>query len=137
MGRLIRLAIGGKCGGSSDTGCPGGVLVAVGLVGWRVVDVVRFFGCCPVVVCIRLVVPAVVAGEREVSMSGENVSMRVDGSILVIEIDLSQTLGLSSTGKSEIVASTGGNVGVPGQPEVKVGLNVYRPRKQQNGNGRW
>ena len=87
--------------------------------------------------CVHLVVPAVVAGEREVSMSGENVSMRVDGSILVIEIDLSQTLGLSSTGKSEIVASTGGNVGVPGQPEVKVGLNVYRPRKQQNGNGRW
>ena len=137
MGRLLRLAIGGECSGASGAACPGGVLVAVGLVGWCVADVVRFSGCCPVVVCIRLVVPAVVAGEREVSMSGENVSMRVDGSILVIEIDLSQTLGLSSTGKSEIVASTGGNVGVPGKPEVKVGLNVYRPRKQHNGNGRW
>lgn len=76
-----------------------------------------------------------VAGESEVRMSGENVSMRVEGSILVIEVDLSQSLGLSASGKSEIIASTGGNVGVPGQPEVKVGLNVYRPRKQ-HGNGR-
>jgi hypothetical protein len=74
------------------------------------------------------------AGESEVRMSGENVSMRLEGSILVIEVDLNQSLGLSASGKSEIIASTGGNVGGPGQPEVKVGLNVYRPRKQQNGN---
>lgn len=76
-------------------------------------------------------------------MSGANVSMRVDGSLLVIQIDLSRSLGPSSSGKSEIVASTGGNVSVPGYEEVKVGLNVYRPRKQHddngngNGNGRW
>lgn len=68
-------------------------------------------------------------------MGGENVSMHVQGSILVIEIDLSQTLGLSASGKSEIIASTGGNISVPEHTEVKVGLNVYRPRKQQN--GRW
>ena len=67
----------------------------------------------------------------------ENVQMRVEGSILVIEVDLSQSLGPSASGKSEIIASTGGNVSVPGREEVKVGLNVYRPRKQQNGNGRW
>ena len=67
----------------------------------------------------------------------ENVQMRLEGSILVIEIDLSQSLGPSASGKSEIIASTGGNVSVPGREEVKVGLNVYRPRKQQNGNGRW
>lgn len=64
----------------------------------------------------------------------ENVQMQLEGNTLVIAIDLSQTLGLSSTGKSEIVATTGGNVGVPGREEVKVGLNVYRPRKQ-NGRG--
>lgn len=60
--------------------------------------------------------------------------MRLEGNTLLIAIDLSHTLGLSSTGKSEIVASTGGNVGVPGREEIKVGLNVYRPRKQ-NGRG--
>jgi hypothetical protein len=64
----------------------------------------------------------------------ENVQMHVEGTTLLIAIDLSHTLGLSSTGKSEIVATTGGNVGVPGREEVKVGLNVYRPRKQ-NGRG--
>ena len=75
------------------------------------------------------------AGESEVRME-QNVSMRVDGSLLVIEVDLTQTLGPSSSGKSEIVATTGGNAPVPGLEEVKVGLNVFRPRKQRNG-GRW
>lgn len=65
----------------------------------------------------------------------ENVEMQLNGSVLVIMVDLSQTLGVSQSGKSEIIASTGGNVSVPGHEEVKVGLNVYRPRKQ-NGNGR-
>ena len=67
----------------------------------------------------------------------ENVSMRVDGSILVIEVDLNQTLGPSSSGKSEIIATTGGNASIAGLEEVKVGLNVFRLRKQRNGNGRW
>ena len=70
-------------------------------------------------------------------MSGENVSMHVNGSILVIEIDLNQTLGPSASGKSEIIATTGGNASVPGLEEVKVGVNVFRPRKQHNGNGRY
>lgn len=70
-------------------------------------------------------------------MSGQNVSMHVNGSMLVIEVDLSQSLGVSASGKSDIIATTGGNVAVPGQEEVKVGLNVYRPRKQSHGNGRW
>ena len=64
----------------------------------------------------------------------ENVQMHMEGNTLLIAVDLSQTLGLSSSGKSEIVATTGGNVGIPGREEVKVGLNVYRPRKQ-NGRG--
>ena len=68
----------------------------------------------------------------------ENVSIHVDGSTLVIEVDLSQTLGPSASGKSEIIATTGGNAAVPGSEEVKVGLNVFRLRKQRNGNGgRW
>ena len=64
----------------------------------------------------------------------QNVQMRVERNTLMIAVDLSQMLGLSSTGKSEIVATTEGNVGVPGREEIKVGLNVYRPRKS-NGRG--
>lgn len=65
----------------------------------------------------------------------ENVQVELNGNLLVITVDLSQTLGVSASGKSEIIATTGGNVSLPGHEEVKVGLNVYRPRKQQNGQG--
>lgn len=84
-----------------------------------------------------LAVPACVAGEREVSMTaviGDNVQAEVQDGLLVLTIDLSQTFGLSGSGKSVIIASTGGNVSLPGVGEVKIGLNVYRPVKQ-NGRG--
>jgi len=67
------------------------------------------------------------------TMIGENVQVEVKGSILTIQVDLSQTFGLSSSGKSIIIASSGGNVSVPGHGDGKVGLNVYRPNSQ---NGR-
>ena len=59
----------------------------------------------------------------------QNVVFEVQGDQLVITIDLSQELGVSSSGKSIIIATTGGNVAVPGWEDVKVGLNVYRPQQ--------
>ena len=53
--------------------------------------------------------------------------MKVEGNILIIRVDLTKEFGASSSGKTTIVASTEGNVDVPDH-EVKVGLNVYRPR---------
>ena len=58
----------------------------------------------------------------------KNVEMKVDGTKLTIVVDLSQEFGLSSSGKSVTIASTEGNVAVPGSEEVKIGLNVYKPR---------
>lgn len=58
---------------------------------------------------------------------GQNVEMSLDGNKLTITIDLSKTFGISGSGKSQIIASTGGNVSVPGNESVKIGLNVYRP----------
>ena len=58
-----------------------------------------------------------------------NVEFEVQGDQLIIRIDLSQELGVSSSGKSVIIATTGGNVAVPGWEAVKVGLNVYRPQQ--------
>ena len=58
-----------------------------------------------------------------------NVEFEVQGDQLIIRIDLSQELGVSSSGKSVIIATTGGNVEVPGWEAVKVGLNVYRPQQ--------
>jgi hypothetical protein len=54
-----------------------------------------------------------------------NVEMKVEGTNLVITVDLSQPGQLSSSGKSLVIGSTEGNVSVPGKEEVKVGLNVY------------
>ena len=56
----------------------------------------------------------------------KNVEMTLKGDILRIEIDLTQDHGLSKSGKTTIVASTGGNVSVPGSESVKIGLNVYK-----------
>ena len=58
---------------------------------------------------------------------GQNVELQVKDGKLVITVDLSKSFGVSGSGKSTIIASTGGNVSVPGQESVKVGLNVYRP----------
>jgi hypothetical protein len=55
----------------------------------------------------------------------KNVEMKVDGNILTITVDLSKDFGKSSSGKSIIVASTEGNMTVPGREE-KIGLNIYR-----------
>lgn len=56
---------------------------------------------------------------------GQNVQMEVEKNILTIKVDLSKNFGLSGSGKSYIIASTQGNVSVPGKEEIKVGLNVY------------
>ncbi len=55
----------------------------------------------------------------------KNIEMNVAGDVLTIKVDLSKTFGKSSSGKSTIIASTEGNVSVPGKEEVKIGLNVY------------
>lgn len=57
--------------------------------------------------------------------SFKNVIMRGEGDLLRITVDLSQELGPSKSGKTVILASTGGNQLVPGREE-KIGLNVYR-----------
>jgi len=46
--------------------------------------------------------------------------------ILTIKVDLKQSFGPSASGKSEIIASTEGNISLDGDHGVKVGLNVYR-----------
>jgi len=58
----------------------------------------------------------------------KNIEMSVDGNKLIIMVDLDQEFGLSSSGKSITVASTEGNVSVPGREEIKIGLNIYRPK---------
>jgi hypothetical protein len=59
----------------------------------------------------------------------QNVTLKVEGTKLVIEVDLSKEIGPSSSGKTMLIASTEGNANVPGYEGVKLGLNVYRAKK--------
>ena len=57
----------------------------------------------------------------------KNVTMKIDGKKLLIEVDLSAGGEASKSGKSLVIASTEGNVSVPGAAQVKIGLNIYKP----------
>lgn len=65
-------------------------------------------------------------GEGESEM--KNVEMTVEANTLKIKVDLSKEFGPSSSGKTIIIASTEGNVSIPGAEEKKIGLNVYRKK---------
>ena len=47
--------------------------------------------------------------------------------ILTIKVDLNENFGESKSGKSEIIASTEGNVALDGElSNIKIGLNIYK-----------
>ncbi len=57
---------------------------------------------------------------------GQNIAATIDGKKLVIEIDLSKSLGESKSGKSINIATTNGNKALP--DGASIGLNVYRSK---------
>ena len=59
----------------------------------------------------------------------KNVEMTVEGNILTIKVDLTKEFGPSSSGKNIIIATTEGNVSIPGSEEGKIGLNVYKKKQ--------
>lgn len=56
----------------------------------------------------------------------QNVDAKVAGSVLTLTVDLSKDLGLSKSGKSNLIGTTGGSVKIG---NVVVGLNVFKPVK--------
>ena len=56
----------------------------------------------------------------------KNVEMKIEKDKLVITVDLTKSFGRSKSGKTEIIASTEGNISVEQRPEVKIGLNIYK-----------
>ena len=58
----------------------------------------------------------------------KNVEMKVEGNILTIQVDLKKEFGPSASGKTIIIASTEGNISIPGNDEAKIGLNVYKKK---------
>ena len=58
-----------------------------------------------------------------------NVDMLVEENTLIIKVDISKRFGPSKSGLTEIIATTGGNVGAPDHEDIKVGLNIYTKKK--------
>lgn len=56
---------------------------------------------------------------------GKGVEIEVRDSKAIITLDLTKNFGSSKTGKSTTVASTMGNVTIPGT-SIKLGLNAYK-----------
>jgi len=56
----------------------------------------------------------------------KNVTLEVKGNTLTITVNLDKTFGPSNSKKTTIVASTEGNIGVPGHEQIRLGLNVYK-----------
>jgi len=58
----------------------------------------------------------------------KNIEMTIEDNVLVIKVDLTKEFGPSASGKNIIIASTEGNVPIPGREDAKVGLNIYRKK---------
>jgi hypothetical protein len=56
---------------------------------------------------------------------GRNVTVALEGDMIVIRMSASAPTAESKSGKSAVLATTNGNVGIPGT-DLKIGLNVYR-----------
>ena len=54
----------------------------------------------------------------------KNVIMEREGDLLIVKINLKERHGRSKSGKTEIVASTEGNVTIKGTT-IKIGINAY------------
>jgi len=58
----------------------------------------------------------------------KNIETSVDGDVLTLKIDMSKDFGPSKSGKTIIIASSEGNVAIPGSEEMKMGLNIYKSK---------
>lgn len=56
---------------------------------------------------------------------GDNITGYIQGDETILVIKHTERLGESSSGKSDIVASTRGNVAIPGLKGVIAGINIY------------
>jgi hypothetical protein len=56
----------------------------------------------------------------------DNVQIEVNDNKAVITIDLTKDFGPSKSGKTIVVATTRGNVSIPGFDTIKIGINCYK-----------
>lgn len=54
----------------------------------------------------------------------QNIKVEAKGNALVMSVDLTKSFGPSKSGKSEIIATTSGNIEVA--PGIFAGINIYK-----------
>ena len=59
----------------------------------------------------------------------DNILVAVKGTMLTITVDLAKPGTPSVSGKTDVIASTRGNAPIPGFPQIRMGVNVYRYRE--------
>ena len=58
---------------------------------------------------------------------GRNATYAIDAAgIMTVRVDLNVTLGPSASGKTNIIATSGGNQQIAGGDGAVIGLNVYK-----------
>jgi hypothetical protein len=55
---------------------------------------------------------------------GRGIAIEIDGDMVTLKFDMSKSIGKSKSGKTTLIASSGGNVEIA--TGVKLGLNCYR-----------
>ena len=62
--------------------------------------------------------------------AAKNIETDIQGSILTIRIDLTKSFGETRSGKSNLIATTAGNVSIGDGRSEKITITVYRPKPE-------
>ena len=57
-----------------------------------------------------------------------NIKVTRNGNIAIIEVDLSSNLGPSKSGKTNLIANSGGFAAIPGDGGFKLSMNITGPK---------
>ncbi len=57
----------------------------------------------------------------------KNIDIDLQGNILTIQIDLTKSFGLTGSGKSSLIATTGGTILVGRGRSERINITVHRP----------
>ncbi len=64
---------------------------------------------------------------KEAITIGQNIKAIIKDNVLIMYVDMSTEIGPSKTGKSFLVASTGGAANITGLPKTKANILIYKP----------
>ncbi|KLU61772.1 hypothetical protein CEB3_c19510 [Peptococcaceae bacterium CEB3] len=61
-------------------------------------------------------------------MSSKNIEVEIQGNFLIVRVNLAQRFGLTKTGKSELIATTGKNIPIGKGRHERMIMTVFAPK---------